>query len=210
MWDSAYTGGMKLLRDGPEAAETTLVLAHGAGAPMDHAFMNDMAARLAGRGLGVVRFNFPYMQERRRMPDRMPVLEACMREVVAGLGDPKRLLLGGKSMGSRVASQLADALGVRGAVALGYPFHPPDKPQQLRTQHLTALRTPFLIVQGTRDVFGTPQEIRGYPLSPAVELCLVEDGDHGLEPRKASGRTLEQNLTQAADAIAAFAARLSR
>lgn len=211
----AYTPGMELLRDGPADARVTLVLAHGAGAAMDSDFMNDMAARLGQRGLAVVRFDFPYMQRHKRgaklgMPDRMPVLEACMREVVAGLGDPARLLLGGKSMGSRVASQLADELGVGGAVALGYPFHPPKKPEQLRTAHLAALRTPFLVVHGTRDPFGLPEEVRGYALSPAVELCFIEDGDHSLEPRKASGRTLAQNLEQAADAIAAFASRLSR
>lgn len=203
---------MFLLRDGDPNAAHTLLLAHGAGAPMDSAWMNELTSRLVERGLYVVRFEFPYMQKRRRgeksgAPDRMPVLEACFREVVNGLGDPRRLFIGGKSMGSRVATHLADALSVRGVVAFGYPFHPPGKPEQLRVAHLAALKTPCLIVQGTRDKLGMPEEIAGYALSPAVEVQYIEDGDHSLEPRKASGRTLAQNLDAAADAVRGFVSR---
>jgi predicted alpha/beta-hydrolase family hydrolase len=197
-----------LLRDGPHDAPVTLVLAHGAGAPMDSAFMNDMAARLAARGIEVVRFDFPYMLKRRTggggPPDRMPVLEASMRAIVNQLGDTSRLALGGKSMGSRVATQLADALGVRAALAFGYPFHPPQKPAQLRTAHLQTIATPTLILQGTRDPFGVPDEVAGYALSPAVQVHWLEDGDHDLSPRKKSGRSDAQNLDEAADQAAGF------
>jgi predicted alpha/beta-hydrolase family hydrolase len=135
------------------------------------------------------------------------VLEASMRAVVNQLGDTSRLVLAGKSMGSRVATQLADALGVRAAVAFGYPFHPPQKPSQLRTAHLQAIATPTLILQGTRDPFGVPAEVAGYVLSPAVRLHWLEDGDHDLSPRKKSGRTEAQNLDEAADRAADFVLR---
>jgi predicted alpha/beta-hydrolase family hydrolase len=200
---------MLLLRDGPGDALHTLVLAHGAGAPMDSAFMNDFAQRLAARAIAVVRFEFPYMQrlrkgESRGAPDRMPVLETCFRDVLRELGGATTLFVGGKSMGSRVATQIADAEGVRGAVALGYPFHPPKQHEKLRVAHLAALRTPTLIVQGTRDPFGSPEEIASYPLSSAIEVKYVEDGDHSFEPRKKSGRTEAQNLEEAAEWVAAF------
>lgn len=200
---------MLLLRDGPPNASHTLVLAHGAGAAMDSAFMNDFAQRMAAREIALVRFEFPYMQrarkgESRRGPDRMPVLEACFREVLRELGDPKTLFVGGKSMGSRVATQIADSEGVRGAVALGYPFHPPKETEKLRVAHLETLRTPTLIVQGTRDPFGLPDEIASYPLSPAIEVKYLEDGDHSFEPRKKSGRTEAQNLDEAAELVSAF------
>jgi predicted alpha/beta-hydrolase family hydrolase len=200
---------MLTLRDGPAQATHTLVLAHGAGAAMDSPFMNDFARLMAEREIAVVRFEFPYMQkkragESRRAPDRMPVLEACFREVLREVGDPKTLFVGGKSMGSRVATQLADELEVRGAIALGYPFHPPKEPAKLRVAHLENLRTPTLIVQGTRDPFGLPAEIASYPLSPAIKVHYLEDGDHSFEPRKSSGRTEAQNLNEAADAVSAF------
>ena len=200
---------MLTLRDGPAHATHTLVLAHGAGAAMDSEFMNDFARRLAELEIAVVRFEFPYMQRvreggSRKAPDRMPVLEACFREVLTQVGDPKSLFVGGKSMGSRVATQLADELGVRGAIALGYPFHPPKEPEKLRVAHLETLRTPTLIVQGTRDPFGLPSEIATYPLSPAISVHYLEDGDHSFEPRKKSGRTEAQNLEQAARVVSEF------
>ncbi len=119
-------------------------------------------------------------------------------------------VIGGKSFGGRVASMVADALGVSGLVCLGYPFHPPEKPDQLRTVHLEHLGTPALICQGTRDPFGTAEQVAGYELSPSIELLWLDDGDHDLRPRKAiSGRTYRQNLTEASDAIAAFVARVA-
>jgi len=199
--------------DGPERGAATIVLAHGAGAPMDDAFLETIARGLAARDFRVVRFEFPYMAQRRETgarkgPDRAPVLLDTWRGVVTQLGGGAGLVIGGKSMGGRIASMVADEVGARGLVCLGYPFHPPKKPEQLRTAHLAALRTPALIVQGTRDSFGTPDEVAGYALSPAIRVEWIEDGDHSFVPRKASGRTRAQNLQAAIDAIATFAASL--
>lgn len=195
------------LRDGPVAP--LLVLAHGAGAPMDSDFMNTMASLLAAQGVGVVRFEFPYMQERRthgkkRPPNPQSVLLQCWREQVAALGQPSQMLIGGKSMGGRMASLLADELGVAGLVCLGYPFHPPGKPEKIRTEHLAGLQTPTLIVQGTRDALGNREEVAGYRLSEQIHCCWLEDGDHDLKPRKLSGFTHEQHLRAAAEAVAGF------
>jgi hypothetical protein len=172
-------------------------------------FMDAVAAGLGAGGIGVVRFEFPYMRERsasgrKRGPDRAPVLRESWIEVVTALGDPRTLIIGGKSMGGRIASMLADELGVAGLVCLGYPFHPPDKPQALRTAHLAALRTRTLIVQGTRDTMGTREDVAGYALSPAIELFWIEDGDHSLKPRRRSGHDEAGALASALSAICAF------
>ena len=198
----------EFLIDGPAGAPLTVALAHGAGAAMDSPFMTAMAAGLAGRGWRVVRFEFPYMAARRRdgrrrPPDPQAKLLAAWRAVISDLG-PERLVIGGKSLGGRMASLIAEAAGVRGLVCLGYPFHPPGKPERLRTAHLADIATPSLIVQGTRDPFGTPEEVAGYDLSPRIRLAWIEDGDHDLKPRKASGRTKEQNWQAALAAVAAF------
>jgi uncharacterized protein len=199
--------------DGRATARTTLVLAHGAGAPMDHPFMNAIAGGLAGKDLRVARFEFPYMAARRsggsrRAPDREPVLMQSWREVVAELGVPERIVIGGKSMGGRIASMVADELGVAGLVCLGYPFHPPGAPTRLRTRHLEQLRTPALIVQGTRDSFGLPEEVAKYKLSPKIRLAWILDGDHSLKPRAQSGRTMQQNLDEAVEQVRMFVASL--
>jgi len=198
------------LFDGPGKAPWTVALAHGAGAPMDSPFMADVAAGLAGHGIRVARFEFPYMAGRRidgkkRGPDRPAVLQQCWHDVIAELGSD-RLIIGGKSMGGRIASLVADVAGVAGLVCYGYPFHPPGWPEKTRTEHLAALATPTLICQGTRDTFGTPADVDGYALSPAIRLHWLEDGDHSLRPRKASGRTEAQNIDEAIAATAAFAA----
>ena len=200
------------LFDGPKRSALTLALAHGAGAPMDTPFMAHFAAAIAAAGTRVARFEFPYMAARRldgkkRPPDREAKLLECWRAVIDQLG-AERLVIGGKSLGGRMASLVADETGVRGLLCLGYPFHPPGKPERLRTAHLADLRTPSLVVQGERDPFGTAEEIPGYALSPAIALHWAPDGDHSLVPRKASGRTAEQNWDQAAEAIAGFLARL--
>lgn len=202
-----------LLVDGPDDAVTTLVLAHGAGAPMDSPFMVAMAGRMVRRGHRVVRFEFPYMAARRldgrrRPPDRQPVLLATWRAVVAALGKPQGLVIGGKSMGGRMASLLAAAEGARGLVCLGYPFHPAGQPERTRVEHLAGLAVPTLIVQGTRDPLGTADEVAGYPLAPAVTVAWVADGDHDLKPRKASGRSHDIALDEAADAVDGFLASL--
>lgn len=197
---------MELLFDGP-AGGTTVVLAHGAGAGMESPWMVGFCALLAERGIHTARFEFAYMAGRRDGV-RRPVPRADLvldeyRAVVAELPGP--LVIGGKSYGGRVASMVADELGVAGLVCLGYPFHPPGKPEQPRVAHLAELRTPALIVQGTRDPFGSPDEIADYDLSRQVGVHFLEDGDHDLTPRKAvSGRTRAQNLAEAADAVADF------
>ena len=202
-----------VLLDGPSDARTTLVLAHGAGTPMDAPFLDTVARELAARGVRVARFEFPYMAKRReegrRGPlDRRPVLLAAWREAVLKLGGGSRLVIGGKSLGGRMASLLADELEARGLVCLGYPFHPPKEPERLRTAHLEEIRTPTLIVQGTRDVYGTPEDVAGYRLSPAIRVVWVEDGDHDLRARARSGRSQAGNLGEAIDAVARFLAEL--
>lgn len=198
--------------DGPQHAKKTVVLAHGAGAPMDSEFMNVFAAGLADHGLRVARFEFPYMIRRRedgkrRPPDRAPVLLETYLNIAAELG-PENLIVGGKSMGGRIASMIADEAGVAGLVCLGYPFHPPGKPEKLRTEHLAGLKTPALILQGERDSFGRRDEIDGYALSKSIQVDYLADGDHDLKPRKASGRTRAENWADAIDRIAVFVDRL--
>ena len=200
------------LTDGPKAATLTLALAHGAGAPMDSDWMNMLAAAVAKKGFHVVRFEFPYMAERRetgkkRPPNPARILEETWRAVIDDLG-ADRLVIGGKSMGGRIASMVADDAGVRGLVCLGYPFHPPGRPEKLRTEHLAALKTPTLICQGERDPFGTKDEVPGFTLSKKIKLHWAPDGDHGLKPRKKSGHTEEENIAAAVDAIAAFMGKL--
>ena len=200
-----------LLVDGPEDARATLLLAHGAGAGMEHEWMVTMAGALAERGLRVVRFEFPYMHARRAGrrpgPDRMPKLLSCYREVFDAQDGPT--LLCGKSMGGRAATMLAGDVDCAGVIAFGYPFHPPGKPENLRTAHLETLRTPTLIVQGERDTFGGRDEVATYTLSDQVQLCWLEDGDHSLKPRKKSGHTHEGHLQRAADAAAQFCSQLT-
>jgi hypothetical protein len=197
------------LIDGPADAAASLLLAHGAGAPMDSPFLAAIAAGLAERGWRVVRFEFPYMARmresgRRQGPDRLPVLAEAFREQVRREREsaPQRpLLVGGKSLGGRVASLLVDGLaaeqGVRGCLCLGYPFHPPGKPERLRTEHLETLQTPTLILQGERDSFGKRQEVEGYRLSAAVRLAWIPDGDHSFKPRRRSGRSEAENWATA-------------
>jgi predicted alpha/beta-hydrolase family hydrolase len=195
---------MELLTDGPSDAASTLVLAHGAGGPMRTAFLSTVARGLGKRGVRVVRFEFPYMAEKRKAPDREPVLLDAWRAVVAELGGGPALFIGGKSLGGRMASMVADELGVRGLVCLGYPFHPPGKPERTRTKHLEALRTPTLIVQGERDPFGTRDDVAGYALSEAIRIEWLPDGDHSFKPRASSGTTEAENLERAIEATAAF------
>ncbi|MBT5414863.1 MAG: alpha/beta fold hydrolase [Rhodospirillaceae bacterium] len=206
-----FTEGPKFLRDGPAGSEWRILLAHGAGQPSSSPFMTRFAAGLAARDFAVARFDFPYMRiraetGRKRPPDRQPVLIQAWRDAFAEFGG--NAVIGGKSMGGRMASMVADELGARGMVCLGYPFHPPGRPDKPRTEHLAGLQTPTLIVQGTRDTFGKPDEIEGYALSPAIRLAWIEDGDHSFKPRKASGRTEEDNMAAAIAAVAEFVANL--
>lgn len=192
-----------------------LVLAHGAGAPMDSPFMDAMAARLASKGHRVARFEFPYMARRRaegtkRPPDRQHILLDTWRSMIEQLGGPENVVIGGKSMGGRMASLIAAEMAVRGVLCLGYPFHPPGKPEKTRTEHLEGLDVPTLIIQGTRDPFGRLDEVRGYRLSNTVSVYWIEDGDHDLKPRKSSGRDHEATLDEAAIAASGFLRSLAR
>ena len=197
----------------------TLFFAHGAGAPMDSNFMNVMSDLLCQRGCEVVRFEFPYMAERRetgkkRPPNTTEVLLESWRQVLAEqhakLPDGRRLLIGGKSMGGRMASMIADELQVDGLICLGYPFHPPGKPEHLRIEHLQRLITPSLIVQGARDPLGNSQEVSGYPLSPTIDIHWLPDGDHDFKPRVKSGHTQSQHWEQAADLTLEFIRSLTK
>jgi predicted alpha/beta-hydrolase family hydrolase len=207
--------------EGPEDAARHLVLAHGAGAPMTSPFLEKMAQLLIERGLRVSRFEFPYMAARRqggkrKPPPRAELLAEPYADVVnalhAALPPGQSLLIGGKSMGGRVASLIADRLYgeglIAGLVCLGYPFHPPGAPEKLRTAHLEELRCPALIVQGERDPFGSRAEVETYKLSPSIDFAWAPDGDHDLGPRGGSGFTRAGNLAAAADAVGAFAAGL--
>jgi predicted alpha/beta-hydrolase family hydrolase len=165
------------------------------------------------RGLRVVRFEFPYMAQRRttgkqRPPDREPILLDAWRHVIEALG-PKRLVIGGKSMGGRIASMVADETQPAGLVCLGYPFHPTGQPERLRVEHLKGLKTPALILQGTRDPFGSQDEVAGYKLSPAIKLHWLADGDHDFKPRRASGKSQQENWDEAMNAIVQFVGSLS-
>src|SRR5512140_974362 len=184
----------------------TLVLAHGAGAPQQSPFMIEFARGLSARGIDVVTFNFLYMEQKRRVPDRTPVLEACYSTVIATARQQASLarnsvFIGGKSMGGRIATHLAAAAGddravripdpgspipISGVILLGYPLHPPGKPEQLRAAHLPNIRVPMLFVQGERDTFGTPAELRPIldGLKTDVVLHVVERGDHSLAPSR--------------------------
>jgi len=190
---------MQFLESGPSDAPLTFVFAHGSGGGMNAPFMTAVARGLGERGIRVLRFEFPYMAARRKVPDREPVLLDAWREAVREAGsDPSRIAIGGKSMGGRMASVVADELTVRALVCLGYPFHPPGRPERQRTAHLAALHTPALIVQGTRDAFGTPDDVAGYRLSPAIRIEWLEGADHSYRPRE------RENIARAIDLVAHF------
>jgi uncharacterized protein len=173
-----------------ENARAALILAHGAGAGQKSAFMIAAARALAARGIVTATFDFPYMAEGRKVPDKGPVLEDAWREAIAQASARPEftglpLFIGGKSMGGRIASQAAAErpLPITGLVFLGYPLHPPGKPTQRRDAHLPNIRVPMLFVQGSRDAFGTADEIRGLlpRLAPSTELYEVEGADHSFK-----------------------------
>ncbi|HEX6000685.1 MAG TPA: alpha/beta family hydrolase [Hyphomicrobiaceae bacterium] len=204
-------GGLQ--QTGPQDAEARVLCAHGAGAGMDTPFMRSVAALLAERGLLVLRFEFAYMAARRegggrRPPPKAERLMDEYRAAVAAAGPGAPLFIGGKSMGGRVASLVADELHAAGRIAgmvcLGYPFHPPNQPDKLRTAHLEGLTCPALIVQGERDPFGGRAEVEAMRLSPAITFHWAGDGDHDLGPRGGSGFTRKGNLSGAVDAVEKF------
>lgn len=198
-------------------SDSIFVFAHGAGAGMDSDFMLSFSKLLESKGLEVKRFDFPYMKliretEKRRPPDRMPkLLTAYKNEIeslVAMISANKKIYIGGKSMGGRVASLLATesskVLNIRGIICLGFPFHPPKNPENYRGEHLADIDLPTLILQGERDPFGSKKEMINFDFSAQVSVSFLVDGDHSFKPRIKSGVTLDDNLEKAADQIIHF------
>ena len=202
----------EVIREGAVDAPVRILLAHGAGAGMEHAFLAELSRLLAGPDIEVVRFNFPYMSKRaldgkRRPPDRQPVLLDYWREMVREFAHP-RLFLAGKSMGGRMAAEISDEIycemNAAGLLILGYPFHPPARPDRWRGEVLKQIKTPTLLLQGERDTFGSRVELADFPFSSAVLVHWLTDGDHGFKPRKSSGLCEQDNLQQAASRIRQF------
>ena len=196
-----------LIIDG-EDNPITFIFAHGAGAGMDHEFMQSVAKGLAFKGIRVIRFNFPYMIKRaedgkRRPPDRAPKLLQAYQEVIEQV-DADKLVIGGKSMGGRMASHLSEVDKVAAMACLGFPFHPPGKPDKYKGEHLAELQKPCLILQGERDTFGKREEFADLDLSDAIRVEFIPDGDHSFKPRKSSGYTEQQNIALTVERLSAF------
>ncbi|MFS1905131.1 alpha/beta fold hydrolase [Vibrio lentus] len=196
-----------LIIDG-EDNPVTFVFAHGAGAGMDHEFMQSVAKGLAFKGIRVIRFNFPYMIKRaedgkRRPPDRAPKLLEAYQEVIEQV-DADKLVIGGKSMGGRMASHLSELDKVAAMACLGFPFHPPGKPEKYKGEHLAELTKPCLILQGERDTFGKRDEFADFDLSDSIRVEFIPDGDHSFKPRKSSGYTEQQNIALTVEKLSAF------
>jgi predicted alpha/beta-hydrolase family hydrolase len=197
-----------------------VMLAHGAGANQTSAFMVEFAQALAARGFDTITFNFLYSEAGKGPPDRNDRLEACYRAMIAAFHagtiteDAKRsaLVIGGKSMGGRIASQVVAATpeGVAGLVLLGYPLHPPGRPDKLRSKHLPEITVPMLVVQGSRDSFGTPEELRPIlkSLKASAELYVVEGGDHSFKVPKRGAPPQAQVHAAVLDEIQGWLERL--
>ncbi len=213
----------EITHDAPETGHVVadVLLTHGASQPVTSRFFSVLVPAMLANGLSVWRFEFDYMRTiketgKRRPPPRIETLFPAFLEAVDEVNNrrptERKLVIGGKSMGGRIASMLSDELfasgRIGGLVCLGYPFHPPKKPESLRTAHLAGLRTPALFAQGDRDPFGTRDDVAGYSLSPQIEMHWVPDGDHDFGPRGKSGFTRRGNIEATARAIASFAARL--
>jgi uncharacterized protein len=207
-------GAVSLRVDGPPDATALVVLAPGAGPAMDSDFMSFMAGALADHGLQVARFNFAYQEQGRKAPDKTDVLEATLSAVVDSLAAEragKKLVLGGKSMGGRIASQIvAGGMEADGLVFHGYPLHPPGKPERMRDEHLRSIDVPMLFVEGTRDPFcplPTLEKVLATVPAP-TEVAVIDGGDHSFKVRKSSGRTTKDAWTEAASATTTFVSRL--
>lgn len=192
-----------------ESGNPLFIFAHGAGAGMDHAFMESVAKGLATKGVQVVRFNFPYMVKRaedgkKRPPDRAPKLLDAYQAVIEEFSSQGPIVIGGKSMGGRMSSLSADNEHVAGIACLGFPFHPPGKPENFKGDHLAEVTKPMLILQGERDTFGKREEFEDFTLSSSVSVEFIPDGDHSFKPRKKSGHTEEGNIALAVDCLAQF------
>jgi uncharacterized protein len=194
----------------PDRAGVTLILGHGAGAGQTSGFIVEFAAALAARGIDVITFNFLYAEHGRRVPDPNARLEACFHAVIEAVlrRNSATLAIGGKSMGGRIASQVAAGIAgeLAGLVFLGYPLHRPGKPEQLRTAHLRDVRAPMLFVQGSRDAFGTPAELQPIitRLEPPADLYVVEGGDHSFRVPKRAGMGQQEVYHRIQDRIATW------
>ena len=187
---------------------TTIILAHGAGAPMDSDWMNAITEKLESHNINVIRFEFPYMDKRRKTgkkspPDRAPVLMESFNDIInQQSGD---VWIAGKSMGGRIASVIApDNTKVLGVIAYGYPFHPPGKPEKLRTEHLQKYSKPMLIVQGENDPFGKVGEWKGFTIDKKIEIFPIEEANHDLKPNKSTGMDLDNALDKAVEKTVSF------
>ena len=196
--------------DGPKDADTLVVLAPGAGAPITHPFMESVAQKLGGKNMRVCRFNFVYLEQGKRSPDRQPILEQTYRsalEELASEREGRKVVIGGKSMGGRIASHVAaNGYEIDALVFLGYPLHPPGRPDRIRDKHLHDVKVPMLFVEGTRDPFcplETLERVRS-ELSAPTDLVVVEDGDHSFKVRKSSGRSTEEALAEVVDKVAGW------
>ncbi len=197
----------QLIVEGPENGPL-FVFAHGAGAGMEHDFMTAVAKGLVEQGIRVVRFNFPYMVKRsedgkKRPPDRAPKLLEAYSEVIAHFASSP-VVIGGKSMGGRMASLLVEHELVAGIACLGFPFHPPGKPEKFKGDHLASIDKPTLILQGERDTFGKREEFDEFVFSQQVKVSFLPDGDHSFKPRKSSGHTEAGNIALAVEQLSAF------
>jgi predicted alpha/beta-hydrolase family hydrolase len=181
----------------------TFVYAPGAGSNVHDPFGVFACRTLAERGVRCVRIQFPYQEAKRRSPDRTPVLEATWRAAIEAVRDDNRLVVGGRSMGGRIASQIVAQSGGVDAIALfAYPLHPPGKPEQRRDSHLPDLRMPVLFCSGTNDAFGSPEELReAAALVSNATMHLLEGADHGFSVRRASGRTRDEVWREAVEAM---------
>jgi predicted alpha/beta-hydrolase family hydrolase len=219
MQNPRYITIKEFLVNSPESKPKGIfLLAHGAGKGMANPFMETVANAITAAGVRVVRFHFPYMEEMVRTgkkikPNGGRILRHCFSELIDHCVNiekcpAKSLIIGGKSMGGRIASMIADEKHVAGVICLGYPFHPPRKPAYWRIEHLKTIQTPTLICQGERDPFGSREEVQQRKLSESVEFKWIPDGDHNFRPRKLSGQTEDGNMQEAVQACIKFINRL--
>jgi predicted alpha/beta-hydrolase family hydrolase len=218
-WDGGAASTTARLFEASTPA-STIVLAHGAGAGQHSAFMVNFAEGLSSHGMDVVTFNFLYTEQHRRVPDRAPVLEACYRAVIDVVlhevgSAPAGLIIGGKSMGGRIATQVAAAdrsIPLSGLVLLGYPLHPPGRPEKKRDEHLPLVGRPMLIVQGARDTFGTPEELRPVleRIDPKPTLRVVDGGDHSFKTSRGDPAMLAATYAEIQNHILNWARDLTR
>ena len=200
-----------ILINGPKEAKNILLLAHGAGAPMDSIFMNTISDGLNNNGIITFRFEFPYMEKRRSgkntFPDKLDVLCDFYKKIYFNIkkaNPDKNIWLGGKSMGGRVSTLISRSLDIKGVIVFGYPFHPINKLDKLRLESLQLSGPPILIIQGTRDKFGTITEVKKYKIHKNNTIFWIKDGDHSYNTLKKSGLSSKNAIVQAYNEASIF------